>query len=128
MARVRASVAVLLAVAAASGCGGDEEARSPSPAAASPAAAQPVGDESAGSVAQFADCGDWRGGTKAERFATIEVLRGQLTPQRSETAASPLSDERAYAVFQKACSPDYAESLRLYKLYVRVQGFAPLAG
>jgi hypothetical protein len=56
------------------------------------------------------------------------VLRGQLTPQRSETAASPLSDERAYAVFQKACSPDYAESLRLYKLYVRVQGFAPLAG
>ena len=86
-----------------------------------------LSDESASSVAQFADCGDWRAGTRAERFATIEVLRGQLTPQRSPTAASPLSDERAYEVFQKACSPDYAESLRLYKLYVRVQGFAPLS-
>lgn len=123
MARVRGSLAALLAVTAAAGCGGGEPARSPSPSAA-----QPVGDESGGSVAQFADCGDWRAGTRAERFATIEVLRGQLTPQRSPTAASPLSDERAYEVFQKACAPDYAESLRLYKLYVRVQGFSPLSG
>ena len=122
MAGVRTSVAALLAVTAAAGCGGGDAARS-----SSPVAAKPVGDESAGSVAQFADCGDWREGTRAERFATIEVLRGRLTPQRSPTAASPLTDERAYEVFQKACSPDYAESLRLYKLYVRVQGFSPLS-
>lgn len=123
MGRLRISVTALVAVTAAAGCGGGDAARSASPAAA----AKPVGDERAGSVAQFADCGDWRAGTRAERLATIEVLRGQLTPQRSRTAASPLSDERAYEIFQKACSPDYAESLRLYKLYVRAQGFAPLS-
>jgi hypothetical protein len=88
---------------------------------------KPVGEESQGSVVQYADCGDWRGGTRAERMVTVEALRGQLTPQRSATAASPLSDERAYALLQRACSPSYAESLRLYKLYVKMQGFAPLA-
>jgi len=124
VARVQGSLAALLAAVAAAGCGGGESDPPRSPAAA----AQPVGDARGGSVAQYADCGDWRAGTKAERFATIEVLRGQLTPQRSKSAASPLPDERAYEVFQKACSPDYAESLRLYKLYVRVQGFAPLSG
>lgn len=123
MARAWPSVAALLAVTAAVGCGAGDAARS-----SSAVAAKPVGDESAGSVAQFADCADWRAATKAERLATIEVLRGQLTPQRSPNAASPLPDERAYEVFQKACSPDYAESLRLYKLYVRVQGFSPLSG
>ena len=31
-------------------------------------------------------------------------------------------------MIQKACTAtDYAGSLRLYKLYARVQGFAPLA-
>jgi hypothetical protein len=29
-------------------------------------------------------------------------------------------------MFEKACAPAYSESLRLYKLYVRMQGFAPL--
>ncbi len=121
MVRVVAAMTALLAVAVLAGCGADDAQRSP------PSAVQPVGDVSGGSVTQFADCGDWRAGTRAERFATIEVLRGQLTPQRSQSAASPLDDERAYEVFQKACSPDYAESLRLYKLYVRVQGFSPLS-
>lgn len=126
---LRVGVAVSLAGMVLAGCG--NEAR-PAPAAAKKAApvsgAQPVGDASAGSVAQFADCGDWRAGTRAEREATVRVLRGQLTPQRSRTAASPLPDEQAYAVFQKACAPDFAESLRLYKLYVKVQAFAPLRG
>ena len=122
MVRRGAAAAALLAVIVAAGCGRDERARS----SATPAA-KPVGQESAGSVAQFADCGDWREGTKAERLATVEVLRGHLTPQRSKSAASPLSDERAYELLDKACSPGYAESLRLYKLYVRMQGFAPLS-
>ena len=112
-----------LLAALAGACGGDGDGRERS---ASARAAQPVGDMSGGSVAQFADCGDWRAGTRDERYATIRVLRGQLTPQRSTTAASPLSDDRAYTVFEEACSPAWAESLRLYKLYVRVQGFSPL--
>ena len=111
-------VALLLAVA---GCGGGEDGESAS-------AAKPVGTESAGASVQFADCGDWRAGTRDERFATIAQLRGHLTPQRSATAASPLPDERAYSAFEKMCRPSYAESLRLYKMYVRLQGFAPLSG
>ena len=113
---------VAVAVAVATGCGGEERSSSPT------ASAKPLGDESAGSVVQFADCGDWRGGSRAERLVTIERLRGQLTPQRSKTAASPLSDARAYELLDKACAPDFAESMRLYKLYVRMQGFAPLGG
>jgi hypothetical protein len=117
--RPRASAALLaLAAAALAGCG-EEDQRT--------ARAKPVGTPSAGSVVQFADCGDWRGGSVAERRATVRELRGQLTPQSSATAASPLSDERAYQLLQKSCAAEFAASLRLYKLYVRAQGFAPLA-
>lgn len=76
-------------------------------------------------IVKFADCGYWRRGTEAERYATVEALRGQLTPQRSKTAESPLPDERAYELLQKICSTANP-SLRLYKLYMRMQGFAPL--
>ena len=115
--RLRASVVALAAAGAAAGCGGDS---------GKSGGAKPVGRESAGSVVQFANCGDWRRGTEAERYATIKVLRGQLTPQRSRTAASPLPDERAYALLQRTCAAGNLDSLRLYKLYVRMQGFAPL--
>ena len=113
--------AALAAVAVVAGCGGDDDPADERPAA------QPVGQASGGSVAQFADCGDWRKGSEAERYATIEELRGQLTPQTSTTAESSLSDERAYEILTGACRPSYAESLRLYKLYARAQGFAPLS-
>jgi hypothetical protein len=112
----------LVAVAASGGCGGGQ-----SPSQSRGAAAEPVGKSSAGSVVQFADCGDWRGGSRASRMVTVEHLRRQLTPQRSKTAESPLADDRAYALLDRACRPAYAESLRLYKLYVRMQGFAPLS-
>ena len=113
----------VLLVVALVGCGGDDGL--PGRAAAD---AKPVGEPSAGSVVQYADCGDWKSGSRQERIATVRELRGQLTPQRSATAVSALSDDRAYALFQKACAPAYAESLRLYKLYVKAQGFAPLRG
>ena len=110
------------AAAATAGCGGDDETGS-----SRSAGAQPVGQMSGGSVAQYANCGDWRKGTKAERYATIKVLRGRLTPDSSKTAASPLTDDRAYQVFQDACSQGI-DSLRLFKLYARVQAFEPLRG
>lgn len=113
-----AAAAALSVVAAAAGCGGSEDEQR--------SRARPVGTESAGSVVQFADCADWRRGTKAERDATIDALRGQLTAQSSATAESPLADERAYEILERACAPEFAASLRLYKLYVRAQGFAPL--
>lgn len=111
--------AALAAALAAAGCGED-------PAESASSGAKPVGLESAGSTVQFADCNDWRRGSPAERRATVEAIRGHLTPQRSKTAASPLPDDRAYALFDQTCSTAGAESLRLYKLYARMQGFAPL--
>jgi hypothetical protein len=115
----------LVALAVVAGCGGDDETvRSSAPDKV--VDVNPVGIERAGSVAQFADCGDWKGGTREQRLATIVDIRGQTTPQLSKTAASPLPDADAYAIFQKACSPEWADSLRLYKLYYRAQGFAPL--
>jgi len=115
------AVTAVAVAAASAGCRGGGEARS---SAAAPAA-KPVGQERAGSVVQFANCGDWRRGSVAERQATVRALRGQLTPQRSKSAASPLPDEQAYRLLQNTCSSG-PESLRLYKLYVRMQGFAPL--
>ena len=122
----------LCAAAATAGCGGGgggggndrggETTESPRASGV-----QPVGDMSGGSVAQYADCGDWKEGSRAERYATIEVLRGRLTPDSSKTAASPLTDDRAYEVFQDACAQGI-DSLRLFKLYARVQAFEPLRG
>jgi hypothetical protein len=119
----RGRAALVLATAALAGCGsssgepGDQTASSP---------ASGVGLVRAGSTAQFADCSDWRAGTVAQRRTTIRSIRGQLTPQRSKTARSALSDEAAYRVFDKTCSSGIADSLRLYKLYARAQAFAPL--
>ena len=121
MRRVCVTVAAVLVATVAAACGGDDGGSS-----SKAGDAKPVGRESGGSVVQFADCGDWRRGTEAERYATVEALRGQLTPQRSKNAASPLPDDRAYELLQKTCSTSNVESLRLYKLYVKMQGFAPL--
>lgn len=102
-----------------SACGGDDDEETGD--------ARPAGPEVAGSVVQYADCGDWRDATREERYATIEALKGHLTPQTEETPRSALDDDRAYEIFQKTCAPGQPSSLRLYKLYVRAQGFAPLA-
>ena len=80
-----------------------------------------VGLVSGNSTAQFANCRDWRRGSVQQRYATIEDIRGQLTPQRSESAESDLSDEAAYRVFQHACAADFSDELRLYKLYAHAQ-------
>ena len=85
-----------------------------------------VGLMSGNSTAQFANCRDWRGGSVKRRYATIEDIRGQLTPQSSKSAESDLSDEDAYRIFQRVCATSYSDELRLYKLYAHAQGFAPL--
>lgn len=128
MTPVRPLGALLVALAAVTGCGGDdtEGSRAQTPAATTTAVAQPVDITRAGSVAQLADCAYWKTATREQRYATIADIRDQHTPQQSTTAASPLSDDRAYEIFQRACGANPAGALRLYKLYVRVQGFAPL--
>jgi hypothetical protein len=84
-----------------------------------------VGLMSGNSTAQFANCRDWRAGSMERRYATIEDIRGQLTPQSSESAVSDLSDEQAYRIFQRVCASEFSDELRLYKLYARAQAFAP---
>ena len=108
----------LIAVAVLAGCGeGDDAGRND---------VTGVGQVRAGSTAQLANCKDWREGTREERYATLRDIRGQLTPQSSETAESDLSDETAYRIFQQTCAAEISSSLRLYKLYARVQAYAPL--
>ena len=118
------TAAGLAAVMALAGCGGDDKEK---PGGQKAAPAKPVGESSAGSVVQYADCRDWRRGSVADRRATVVELRRQLTPQTSTTAESPLADDRAYEILQKTCQNGFAHSLRLYKLYVRAQAYAPLS-
>ena len=85
-----------------------------------------VGLMSGNSTAQFANCRDWRSGTPERRYATIEDIRGQLTPQVSRSEESDLSDGETYRIFQRVCTNDFSDELRLYKLYAHAQAFAPL--
>jgi hypothetical protein len=117
----RAALVLIAALALLAGCG-DSGDSGDAPEG------EGVGPVVGGSTAQFASCKDWVGGTEEERYATIEDIRGQLTPQSSETAESDLSDKAAYEMFEHSCEAEWAASLRLYKLYARAQPFAPLAG
>ena len=111
------SAAALAAVLMFAACGDDDDDGEK---------AKPVGYELGGSVVQVADCGDWAEGTEAERRATVVELRRQLTPQTDATPESALSDDRAYELLNNTCSTPRFESLRLYKLYAKAQGFSPL--
>jgi hypothetical protein len=112
---------VVLVAALALGCGEDRASRD-----GARVDIRGVGLVSGNSTAQFANCRDWRGGTVKQRYATIEDIRGQLTPQRSRTAESDLSVQEAYRVFQHVCAAGFSDKLRLYKLYARAQAFAPI--
>ena len=112
---------LLVALALLAGCGDGDESDA---AAGSEGVGAVVGE----STAQLANCGDWAKGTEEQRYATIADIRGQLTPQSSETAESDLSDDAAYEMFESSCEEEWAASLRLYKLYARAQAFAPLTG
>ena len=122
----RGRAALVLATATLAGCGAESDETTGAKATSSPASG--VGLVRAGSTAQFADCADWRRGTVEQRRTTIESIRGQLTPQRSKTARSALADDAAYRILDNTCSSGITDSLRLYKLYYRAQGFAPLTG
>ena len=112
------------AVVALPACGADGDSSSRDQG--EPVDIRGVGLMRGNSTAQFANCGDWRLGSVERRYATIKDIRGQLTPQRSRTAESDLSDEAAYRVFQHACAAEFSDKLRLYKVYARAQAFAPL--
>ena len=128
--RSRLAAASLAAVAAlaAAGCGSDNtgETAPDDGGVVDISGAEPVGQELAGSVAPLAQCRDWVKGTKAEKLATIEDIRSQINLQDTGIEAPPLTDEEALDVFNGACSQEFASGFRLYVLYARAAGFAPL--
>ncbi|HYF25482.1 MAG TPA: hypothetical protein VD931_07060 [Baekduia sp.] len=117
MASARPITAAALAAAAlglaACGGSGDDEAK-------------PLGPQLGGSVAPLADCGDWRGGGKDRKLATIEDIRNQVNRTDTHVTSPPLSDEEAMQLFDGECKRSYARGFRLYVLYARAAGFAPL--
>jgi hypothetical protein len=115
---VRAVAVTVLCIALLAGCSNDGTRKGPRSGGIRP--------EVAGTTAALADCGEWKRATPKQRRFTVEDLRGQLTGQDDPRAQSVLSDERAYEVFEHACKQRYADSLRLYKLYVRAAAFEPL--
>jgi hypothetical protein len=126
----RTGIAMLVLAAAAIGlpaCGADGDDAAAGRNNDGPVDIRGVGLVRGNSTAQFANCRDWRGGSVRRRYATIDDIRGQLTPQSSESAVSDLSDEEAYRVFQRVCANDFSDELRLYKLYAHAQAFAPLS-
>jgi hypothetical protein len=88
--------------------------------------AKPLGQELAGSVAHLAQCKDWVGGSRERKLATIDDIRRQVNRRDTGIQSPPLSDEEALGLFDRACSNRYARSFRLYVLYARAAGFAPL--
>jgi hypothetical protein len=115
---VRVIALAMLCVLPLAGCSNDGSRQGPRSSGVRPAVA--------GTTAALANCGEWKRATPKQRRFTVEDLRGQLTEQGSRSEQSALSDERAYEIFQHACRERYADSLRLYKLYVRAAPFERL--
>jgi hypothetical protein len=85
-----------------------------------------VGEVTAGSVAQLAQCRDWNRATEDEKLATIADIRSQVNVKGTGVDAPELTDEEATEVFDNACREEYAQGFRLYVLYARAASFAPL--
>lgn len=108
------AVAAALAFGA---CGGEQTVAAP---------AKPLGKPLGGSVAQLANCGDWDGGARARKLATIRDIRNQVNRDDSGIDSPPLSDEESLKLFDQECAQPYAKGFRLYVIYARAAGFADL--
>lgn len=117
--------AACAAVVTALGCGSADEPDRRTDDTPAPAV-RALGPQVGGSVAPLAQCSHWRGGAYARKLATIADIRGQVNRDDTGVKAPPLSDTEAMALFDNACAERYAGSFRLYVLYARAAGFAPL--
>lgn len=117
---MRHCAAALAAAAALGACGssggdGDEPRR-----------AEPLGPKLGGSVATMAACKHWAGGSRERKLATIADIRNQVSRDDTGIEAPPLSDTEAVALFDGECAQPYAKGFRLYVLYARAAGWAPI--
>ena len=99
-----------------SACGGGDE----------PPKAEPLGEKLGGSVATLVNCSDWSGGPRERKLATIADIRNQVSRDDTAVKAPPLSDTEAMKLFDLECSRSYSKGFRLYVLYARAAGWAPL--
>ena len=118
----RAVAAALAAAVALTACGGGGDGDG----GAGGSKAEPLGEKLGGSVAQLADCGDWNGGARDRKLATVADIRDQVIRDDTGIKAPPLSDVEAVQLFDQECSRPYAKGFRLYVLYARAAGFGPL--
>jgi hypothetical protein len=113
---MRSVAAVLLIGLTLAGCGGSDG-----------------GDSAGGGPAtldnpiELADCTDWNEGSLEERLGTIRQIRAFISGPVPGTGGRgvTLEDERAYDLFEEACSHGVARGFTLYKLYVRAAAFSP---
>ena len=107
-ARAAAIAAGLALAATAVGCGGSSKPQ-----------------RSSGGTAflQAARCADWRRADKDRRAEIIHTLGRAATKPDPESHGATLSDSRAYAVFQRACSTRASQSSVLYEIYNRAAAF-----
>jgi hypothetical protein len=89
-------------------------------------AAQPVGQELGGSVAQLVQCRDWVGASDDRKLATVADIRSQVNRQDAGVTASELSDDEAIEVFDNGCDEPSAAGYRLHVMYARAAAFKPL--
>lgn len=107
-------------------CGGDSAAERAAAERAARERAKPLGPLLAGSVAPLAQCRHWVGGSRIRKLATIDDIRAQVNRRDTGISTPALSDEEAMGLFDRACANGYARGFRLYVLYARAAGFAPL--
>ena len=114
MARRSLAIAAVAAALGVAACG-DE-----------PRKAEPLGKKLGGSVATLVNCGDWSGGPRERKLATIADIRNQVNRDDTGIETPPLSDSEALRLFDRECANTYARSFRLYVMYARAAGWAPL--
>ncbi len=127
--RSRTLLAATVLTLVAAGCGGGDGEGEGTVEGVDRAArerAQPLGELLAGSVAPLAQCKDWVGGPRDRQLATVDDIRNQVSRDDTNVIAPALTDEEALGVFDRACANSFAKSFRLYVLYARAAGFAPL--
>ena len=89
--------------------------------------AEPLGKKLGGSVATLVNCGDWKGGARERKLATIADIRNQLNRDDTGIKTPPLSDAEAMTLFNRECGQPWAQDgFRLYVMYARAAGWAPL--